>query len=244
MEQLILVFTVFVGGITSFLLPCILPLVPAYLTYLGGSSYEELKIGNSKNAVRRRAIVSSVFFVLGFGTVFVTFGVAISYAAGWVDRELFERLAGVIIFIFGLHFIGLFKLTILQRTVQFQGPRLASGPIGGYVFGLSFGLGWTPCIGPVLGSVLGVVGTRETVVEGVILMVMYVVGLGVPFVFAAFAIKPFLRFFDRFKYHMGKVEIGMGIVLIITGLLFFFNEISALSNGLLGAFPGVFGGLG
>jgi cytochrome c-type biogenesis protein len=227
------------AGLLSFLSPCVLPLVPPYLTYIAGTTLDELAGGEAKEA-QRRAVIAAILFVLGFSTVFVTLGAGASLA-GQLLRQYSQALAiaaGVAIMVMGLHFLGLFRLSFLHREARFQvssGGKIA----GAYVMGLAFAFGWTPCIGPILGAILGLAGSRQTVGQGVALLAVYSLGLGLPFLAAAFAMKPFLGFMQRFRVHLGKVEKVMGALLVATGVAFLTGGVERTAFWLLETFPGL-----
>ena len=231
---------VFGAGILSFLSPCVLPLVPPYLTYMSGASFDQLRaeIG-SAGALQRRVAVTSIFFILGFTVIFVALG-ATATAFGQVFRQLLPVLtpiAGLLIIAMGLHFLGLYRIGLLDRQIRHQGPGMASGPLGGFLLGLAFAIGWTPCIGPILATVLSVAAGRDTALEGASLLALYSLGLGVPFFLAGIAIGPFLTFFDGFKKHLHTVEKVMGGLLVVTGVLFITGNFTRISYWFLETFP-------
>lgn len=232
--------TVFLAGLLSFLSPCVLPLVPPYLCYLAGTTVSELSQSGENPALRRHALIAAAFFVLGFSCVFVALGAGASVIGGLLRyySDVLAKVAGVAIIIMGLNFLGLFRLSFLAREARLEVDRPA-GPLGAFVMGLAFAFGWTPCIGPVLAGVLAVAGSEGTVTRGAGLLAIYSAGLGVPFLLAAAAITPFLAFMNRFKRHLGLVEKGMGVLLILTGLAFLTGSISQFGFYLLEAFPGL-----
>jgi len=231
---------VFGAGVLSFLSPCVLPLVPPYLTYMSGASFEQLRSDSaSAGALWRRSVVTSLFFVLGFSLVFVTFG-ATATTFGKLFRQalpLLTPLAGAMIIAMGLHFLGVFRIGLLERQLRHSGPGSASGPTGGFLLGLAFAIGWTPCIGPVLAAILSVAASRETAYEGAALLGLYSLGLGVPFLLAGLAVGPFLSFFEGFRRHLGVVEKAMGALLVLTGLLFITGNFTRLAYWFQDAFP-------
>lgn len=233
---------VFGAGLLSFLSPCVLPLVPPYLTYMSGASFEQLRAdGATQGALWRRSVFTSLFFVLGFGLVFVTLG-ATATAFGQMFRQalpILTPVAGVIIIVMGLHFLGVLRLGILDRQLRSGGPAAASGPAGGFLLGLAFAVGWTPCIGPVLAAVLAYAAGKSTALEGAGLLAVYSAGLGVPFILAGLAIGPFLGFFSSFKKHLGRVEKIMGGLLVLTGVLFLTGQFTRISYWFLETFPGL-----
>ena len=231
---------VFGAGVLSFLSPCVLPLVPPYLTYMSGASFDQLRGEESGAGVlHRRVAVTSLFFILGFSLVFVTLG-ATATAFGQAFRQalpILTPLAGVVIIAMGLHFIGVYRIGLLDRQIRHQGPGVASGPAGGFLLGLAFAIGWTPCIGPILAAVLSVAAGRDTAWEGAGLLAVYSLGLGVPFFLAGLAVGPFLTFFQSFKRHLHTVERVMGVLLVITGVLFLTGNFTRISFWFLETFP-------
>lgn len=231
---------VFGAGVLSFLSPCVLPLVPPYLTYMSGATFEQLRTdGVHAGTVWRRGVVTSLFFVLGFSIVFIILG-ATATALGQAFRQVLPILtpiAGIVIIIMGLHFLGVFRIGLLDRQLRHNGPAAASGPLGGFLLGLAFAIGWTPCIGPVLAAVLSIAAGRDTAAEGAGLLAIYSAGLGVPFILAGIAIGPFLGFFEGFRRHLGTVEKMMGGLLVLTGLLFITGQFTRLSYWFLETFP-------
>jgi len=223
---------VFGAGVLSFLSPCVLPLVPPYLTYMGGASFEQLR--GDDRALHLRVVLTSIFFILGFSAVFVTLG-ATATAFGQAFREalpVLTPLAGILIIAMGLHFLGIFRIGFFDRQVRHNGPSVASGPLGGFLLGLAFAIGWTPCIGPILAAILSVAANENSALQGV-----YSLGLGVPFLLAGIAVGPFLSFFSRFKRNLGIVEKIVGVLLVVTGVLFLTGNFTRLSYWFLETFP-------
>ena len=231
---------VFGAGVISFLSPCVLPLVPPYLTYMSGASFDQLRAdGSSAGVVWRRSVFTSLFFILGFSIVFITFG-ATATAFGQAFRQalpVITPIAGIVIIAMGLHFLGVYRIGLLDRQIRHHGPGVASGPLGGFLLGLAFAVGWTPCIGPVLAAILSVAATEETAWDGARLLAIYSAGLGVPFLLAGVAIGPFLTFFESFRKHLGTVEKVMGGLLVLTGLLFLTGQFTRISYWFLETFP-------
>lgn len=231
---------VFGAGVLSFLSPCVLPLVPPYLTYMSGATFEQVRAdGAIGGAVWRRGLLTSLFFILGFSIVFITLG-ATATAFGQVFRQALPYLtpvAGLIIIAMGLHFLGIYRIGVLDRQMRHQGPSVATGPGGGFLLGLAFAVGWTPCIGPVLAAILAVAASQNSAWEGAGLLAIYSAGLGVPFLLAGIAVGPFLSFFDSFRKHLGTVEKVMGAILVVTGLLFITGQFTRISYWFLETFP-------
>jgi cytochrome c-type biogenesis protein len=231
---------VFGAGVLSFLSPCVLPLVPPYLTYMSGASFEQLRDDRAGTGVLwRRSVVTSIFFILGFSVIFITLG-ATATAFGQAFRQalpILTPVAGIVIIAMGLHFLGVYRIAFLDRQLRHQGPGVAAGPLGGFLLGLAFAIGWTPCIGPVLAAILSVAASQQTAYEGAALLGLYSLGLGVPFLLAGIAIGPFLTFFNSFRRHLGTVEKVMGGLLVVTGLLFVTGQFTRLSYWFLETFP-------
>lgn len=225
------------AGTLSFLSPCVLPLVPPYLTYIAGTTVEDLS-AEGVPATRRDVALAAILFVAGFSTVFVTLGATAS-VFGQVIRahlDVLSILAGVAIIVMGLHFLGVFRLALLYREARVSVDKPV-GRWGAYVMGLAFAFGWTPCIGPILAAILAVAGSEDTVTKGAVLLAVYSAGLGLPFLIAALAVEPFVRFLARFKRHFGIVERVVGLALIATGIAFLTGSMQNFSFWLLETFP-------
>jgi cytochrome c-type biogenesis protein len=229
-----------VAGLVSFLSPCVLPLVPPYLGYLGGTTIEELgRKDDIDPAMWRRVVLASLFFVLGFTTVFVSFGASASLLGQWIQahKSQLAVAAGIVIILFGLHFLGVLRVPLLYREARFHAGARGASLAGAYVMGLAFAFGWTPCIGPVLASVLTLAANEASLGAGVRLLLVYSLGLGIPFVLAAVAIGPFLGFLKRFRRHLGRVEKAMGILLVVAGVLMLTGSLNAFSYWMLENIP-------
>ena len=225
------------AGLLSFLSPCVLPLVPPYLTFIAGTSLEELAAGGSRQA-RRDTLIAAALFVAGFTTVFVALGATAS-VVGQVVRanlDILAAVAGLAIIAMGLHFLGAFRLAFLYRERRVEVAKPV-GLWGAYVMGLAFAFGWTPCIGPILAAILTVAGAESTVLQGALLLGVYSLGLGIPFLVAALAMEPFIGFMKRFRAQFGAVEKIVGGLLVVTGLAFLFGGIQTASGWLLQTFP-------
>ncbi|MEM7427768.1 MAG: cytochrome c biogenesis protein CcdA [Pseudomonadota bacterium] len=228
------------AGLISFLSPCVLPLAPPYLCYLAGTTLDELSDAKGMdNAIARRVLIASIIFVFGFSTVFVSLGAAASVIGELLRAHLntLAIIAGVIIIVMGLHFLGLFRLSALYKEARFQTSNSSASYIGAYIMGLAFAFGWTPCIGPVLGAILAVAATQDSATQGASLLAAYSLGLGIPFIAAAFAVKPFLNWMQKFRRHIGTVEKAMGGLLVLTGVLFITGSFSTFAYWLLELFP-------
>jgi len=227
-----------VAGLVSFLSPCVLPLVPPYLVYLAGASFERLADAEPEPAVRRETVVAALLFVAGFSTVFVALGASASIVGALVRAYsgVLANVAGAVIIVMGLHFLGLTRIGLLHRQKRLEVAKPV-GLWGAYVMGLAFAFGWTPCIGPILATILAVAAAEATVAKGAGLLAVYSLGLGIPFVLAAFAVEPFAAFMVRFRRHIAHVERVMGGLLVLTGLAFLTGWVTQVSYWLLEAFP-------
>jgi len=229
------------GGIASFLSPCVLPLVPAYLCLVAGTSLDELSNEEERRSNTLKVFTMALIFVLGFATVFILLGAGASYVNRLLIQHLdiLAKIAGVVIILFGIHMMGLIRIPILYREARFNTIPKPRGWLGAYVIGLAFGFGWTPCIGPILGSILAIAASDSSLKFGVGLLAVYALGLGVPFLLAALAINPFMRFMKNFRKYFRALEIGTGAILMATGLLIFTGQFQILAYWFLELFPGL-----
>jgi cytochrome c-type biogenesis protein len=225
------------AGLISFLSPCVLPLAPPYLCYLAGTSLEELAEEGERRA-QRDTIFVAILFVLGFSTVFVALG-ATATALGALVRQWSHVLsiaAGIGIIVMGLHFLGALRIGAMFREKRLEVAR-PPGLWSAYLMGLAFAFGWTPCIGPILATILAVAGSEDTASHGAALLGAYSLGLGAPFVLAAFAMGPFLSAARRFRSQFGRLEKLVGGLLVLTGIAFLTGGLQAASGWLINAFP-------
>jgi cytochrome c-type biogenesis protein len=232
----------FLGGLLSFLSPCVLPLVLPYLCFLSGVTFEEFSAANDgadNKAVGRRVVYSALSFVLGFTVVFVSFGATATLISGFVAENMtvLSRIAGVVIALFGLHMMGAFQIAALSREFRFHMEKRPPGFIGAFVIGLAFAFGWAPCVGPVLAVVLAAASAKETAIEGAGLLGIYSLGMGLPFLIAAFAINPFLDVFKRLRPYLGRFEMITGALLVLTGVAIFFGVFVELGFWMQRHFP-------
>jgi cytochrome c-type biogenesis protein len=225
------------AGALSFASPCVLPLVPAYLCFLGGTSLDRLQDDDSTDS--RRVFAASVAFVLGFSVVFIGLGAS----ATALNRLLLDNMgwmtvvAGALIVVLGLHVMGVFRLTVLNYEKRLHVQSKPAGLLGAFVIGLAFAFGWTPCVGPILAAILMVAGSSDEMWYGTGLLGAYALGLGGPFLIAALAVKPFLAFLKRFRRHMRKVELATGSLLVATGGLILTGNLASVADWMLQAFP-------
>jgi cytochrome c-type biogenesis protein len=210
------------AGLFSFLSPCVLPLLPSYLSFITGMSVSDLT-GELAPTARRRVLLNALAFVLGFSAVFVALGASFSAVgqALFDHRDWIRRVGGALIVLFGLYIAGLLKIGLFGRSTQWQIREKPAGYAGSFLVGVTFAVGWTPCVGPILGGILTLAGTAETVQRGVGLLIAYSAGLGLPFVVSALALQSFLRFFKRYRPFIPVVERAAGVVMIVVGVLVF-----------------------
>jgi cytochrome c-type biogenesis protein len=226
------------AGALSFLSPCVLPLVPPYLCFITGATLDELTEESGASSPRS-AIFAALLFVLGFSTVFVLLGATASFAGELLrdHLDLLSKIAGGVVIIMGLHFLGLFRLPFLHRDVRYHHHGNVTDLAGAYVIGLAFAFGWTPCIGPVLAVILSLAASEQSVAKGTTLLALYSLGLGAPFLLSAAAVGSFLGLFTKYRKHLALVEKVMGALLVATGILFLSGAIQEMSYWLLNCFP-------
>ena len=231
-------FYVVLAGLLSFLSPCVLPIVPGYLCFLAGTSLDKIASGEDASK-ERNVFYFALSFVFGFSTVFILLGASATLLSGLIYEYLdFLRIVGgIIIIIFGIHFMQIIQLPFLNRDTRYQIESYRPGVVGSYVIGLSFAFGWTPCIGPILGSVLSIAASSETVTYGIVLLMLYSAGLGIPFLLAAYAINGFMRFLTKIRNYIRVIEIFTGVLLVIFGILILTNRIQELAFFFIKYFP-------
>jgi cytochrome c-type biogenesis protein len=208
------------AGVLSFLSPCVLPIVPPYLAYMGGISMAEMTGSSGTMSVRHRVILPALFFVMGLSTIFLLLGFTASAFGGFVlqNQLWLARISGVVIILFGLHFLGLFRIALLDREMRVDAGDRGGSAAGAYVLGLAFAFGWTPCIGPQLGAILSLAAQEGSMERGTLLLGTYALGLGLPFLLAAIFIERSMVFMAKLKRHMKLVEHLMGALLLVVGL--------------------------
>jgi cytochrome c-type biogenesis protein len=223
------------AGVLSFLSPCVLPIVPPYLAYMGGISMGEMK-GDA--TARRHVLLPALFFVMGLSTVFLLLGfTASAFGAFFLqNQELFSKISGAVVVVFGLHFLGVFRIPILDREARLQAGEGGGSAFGAYVLGLAFAFGWTPCIGPQLGAILSLAAQEGSVQRGTALLGVYALGLGLPFLFAALFVERSMGLMARLKPHMKAIERAMGILLLVVGVALLTGAFTDFSFWLLETF--------
>jgi len=222
----------FAAGILSFLSPCVLPLVPSFLTYLTGLTFADLQAEHPTHLVRQRIITHSLLFIAGFTIVFVLLGASATFAGSFLREhmKIMQKVGAVLIMLFGLHVSGLLPIQLLLGEKRVNIRNKPAGYLGSILVGITFAAGWTPCIGPILASILMVAAAEDTVAHGIVLLLAYSLGLGIPFFLSSLAIHRFLTLFNRFKKFIRIFEIITGLFLFVVGILIFFNKLTVLQN--------------
>ncbi|MDX8403810.1 MAG: cytochrome c biogenesis protein CcdA [Mariprofundaceae bacterium] len=232
----------FLAGVLSFLSPCVLPLVPAYLSFISGVSVNALRAhGDQENvSVRKHAVAQSLWFILGFSLVFIALGASASWFGQWLLEHMstLGKFAGAIIFLFGLHYTGLIRIPFLMMDVHLDTSHVkAKSGWGALTLGVAFAFGWTPCVGPILGAILAVAGSTGEVGHGIILLTTYSAGLAIPFLLAALVTDAFLNWSQHFKKHLHAVEIISGVLLMLVGVMIFLGSFTIIAAWLIENFP-------
>jgi len=222
----------FIAGLVSFLSPCVLPLVPGYVSLISGTGVEQLKAG--ERGLLPRVMLSSLMFVLGFSIVFVSLGAVATEVGQLMARykSLLAQIAGVVIILFGLHLTGLLQVRALLADKRMHDVKGGSTPWGAFVIGFAFAFGWTPCVGPIFAVILGLAAAQNSVAKGIALLAIYSLGLAVPFLLTSLGIERFLQFYGRFRRHLHAVEVASGVVMIALGALLVANRFTVLSGYL------------
>ena len=248
MEENVTLLAAFGAGLLSFISPCVLPLIPGYLSYISGLSLDEMRgaatavpvagggvaVG-APPEVRRRVILSSLAFILGFSLVFISLGAAASAVGQFLMQRLplLSRIAGAVIIVFGLHTMGLLRIEWLYQEKRVHSQRKPAGFLGAMLVGIAFAFGWTPCIGPILAGIFAIAASRDTVGDGVQLLATYSAGLAVPFFATALAINRFFSAMSRIRKHYHMIEVVSGALLVVIGVLIFTNTFTILAQWLL-----------
>ena len=225
------ILAAFAAGLISFLSPCVLPLVPGYISIISGFTLDQLKDQQKQASLTRMVLLNSVMFIAGFSLTFMALGAS----ATWLGQvlaarmRLLSQIAGLIIIVFGIHLLGIVKINFLYKDKRFHSIEKPRGVLGALVLGLAFAFGWTPCIGPILAGILTIASTKQTVAQGVFLLAIYSMGLGIPFVLTSLGLNKFLAFYSRFKRHFHAVEMVSGALVIAVGVLILTNNLSRLA---------------
>lgn len=239
MTENVTLLAAFAAGFLSFVSPCVLPLIPGYISFVSGVSLDEIRGDQATAASRLQVFTTSLAFVIGFSIVFVALGAS----ATAVGKFLFARLpilskvAGVVLVIFGLHTMGVFRLAMLDTEKRVHSQRKPAGPLGAILVGIAFAFGWTPCIGPILGGILAIAGSRNSVAEGVLLLAIYSLGLGIPFLITSLAINQFFSAAKRIRSYYHAIELTSGALLIVIGALMLTGQLTIIARYLQPYFP-------
>lgn len=228
-------FVAFAAGVFSFLSPCVLPLIPSYLSFVSGISVEEMRGAQAAARVRTRVVLNSAAFILGFSLVFVSLGASASLLGGLFlgYRNFIRLMGGAFVVLVGLYLVGLFKIAALERYLQFNLKDKPAGYLGSVLVGITFAVAWTPCVGPVLGAVLALAGASAEVGRGIFLLSSYAAGLALPFFLSALAVNSFFQFSQRFRRYIHAVHVMGGVLLIIVGVLLITDYMTFLNAYVL-----------
>jgi len=220
----------FAAGFLSFISPCVLPLIPGYVSFVSGVSLEDMRGETAVSSARRRVLVTSLFFVLGFSLVFIALGATASVVGHFLleKQPILAKIAGVLLVIFGLHTMGVFRIGFLESEKRMQANRKPAGALGAVLVGIAFASGWSPCIGPILGGILALAAAKDTVWEGTELLAVYSVGLGIPFLLTSIAINQFFAVTKRIRKHYHTIELVSGGLLVAIGVLIFTNQFTII----------------
>jgi cytochrome c-type biogenesis protein len=225
----------FAAGFLSFISPCVLPLIPGYISFVSGASLEEMR-GSAPvpSKSRRQIFLTSLAFVVGFSLVFIALGASATAVGHFLLRRLplLAKIAGVVIIIFGLHTMGVFKIGLLETEKRVHSRQKPIGLLGALLVGIAFACGWTPCIGPILGGILAIAGSKNTVSEGVLLLAVFSAGLGIPFLITSLAINQFFRATARIRKHYHAIEVASGALLIAIGVLILTGQLTIIIRSL------------
>lgn len=225
------IFVAFTAGIFSFLSPCVLPLIPSYLSFISGVSLEEIRIAHLASHIRKRVLLNSLAFILGFSLVFVSLGASVSFLASFFlsYRSLIRVLGGIFILTVGIYLLGFVKISVLERYLQFHLKDKPAGYLGSALVGMTFGVAWIPCVGPILGAILTLAATSSETRTGVFYLATYAAGLAIPFFLSAVAVNSFFEFSQKFRRYVQAVHVAAGILLIVVGILLITDYMTLLN---------------
>ncbi len=238
MGENVTLITAFGAGFLSFISPCVLPLIPGYLSFVSGVSLEEMQ-DDAALAARRQVVVKALAFILGFSLVFIALGASASAVGKFLFRNssILGKIAGALVIVFGLHTMGVFRIPFLETEKRIQAGSKPKTLVGSVLVGMAFGFGWTPCIGPILAGILLLAGSKDTVLEGVVMLAVYSLGLGIPFLLTALAINKFFAASKRIRRHYHKIELASGALLVGIGLLLFTDQMTVIVRYLTPYLP-------
>ena len=225
------IFVAFTAGLFSFLSPCVLPLIPSYLSFVSGVSLEEMRAGQMKSSVRRQVVLNSLAFIFGFYLVFVSLGASASFLGSLFlsYRSFIRIMGGILIMLVGAYLMGFFKISLLERYFQFNLKGKPAGYLGSVLVGITFAVAWTPCVGPILGAILMLAGTSTEIEGGVLLLSTYAAGLALPFLLSALALNSFFQFSQSFRRYIKPVHVVAGFLLVVMGILLLTDYMTILN---------------
>ena len=230
MNENVTLIAAFAAGFLSFVSPCVLPLIPGYISFVSGVSVEEMRGDAPPATSRLQVFLTSLAFVIGFSLVFIALGASATAIGKFMFAKLplLSKIAGVILIIFGLHTMGVFRLAFLETEKRVHSQRKPAGPLGAMLVGVAFAFGWTPCIGPILGGILAIAGSKNTVGEGILLLAVYSLGLGIPFLLTSLAINQFFGAAKKIRRYYHGIEIASGALLIVIGVLIITGQLTII----------------
>ncbi len=230
MNEQVTLLAAFAAGFLSFVSPCVLPLIPGYISFVSGVSLEEMRSDTAGASSRAQVFLTSAVFVLGFSLVFIALGASATAIGKFVvaKQPLLIKIAGVILILFGLHTMGVFRFGFLDQEKRVHAQRKPAGPLGALLIGIAFAFGWTPCIGPILGGILAIAGSKNTIHEGVILLAIYSLGLGIPFLLTSLAINQFFGAAKKIRRYYHAIEVTSGALLIAIGVLIITGQLTII----------------
>jgi cytochrome c-type biogenesis protein len=239
MSQEVTLITSFIAGFLSFISPCVLPLIPGYISFISGLTLEEMQGTAASATSRSRVLVASIAFVLGFTVVFVAAGASATALGRFLYEHapIVEKIAGTLLVVFGLHMMGVFRIRLLESDKRIHTQKKPAGPLGAFLVGTAFAFAWTPCIGPILGGILAMASSRNSVGEGMQMLAAYSLGLGVPFLLTSVAINQFFSAAAKIRRHYRLIELISGGLLIVVGLLIFFDQFTLIVRYLTPYLP-------
>lgn len=235
MHQDVTLLAAFAAGFLSFVSPCVLPLIPGYISFVSGVSVDEMRAGRAAaSASRWQVFATSLAFVIGFSLVFIALGASATAIGKFLFARLplLSKIAGVILIVFGLHTMGVFRLALLETEKRVHAERKPAGALGALLVGVAFAFGWTPCIGPILGGILAIAGSRNTISEGVLLLAVYSLGLGIPFLVTSLAINQFFSAAGRIRRYYHAIEVTSGMLLVAIGVLILTGQLTIITRYL------------
>jgi len=234
MNQDVTLLAAFAAGFLSFVSPCVLPLIPGYISFVSGVSVDEMRADAAPATSRLQIFLTSLAFVIGFSLVFVALGASATAVGKFLFARLplFSKIAGAVLIVFGLHTMGVFRLAFLETEKRVHSQRKPAGPLGAMLVGVAFAFGWTPCIGPILGGILAIAGSKNSVAEGVTLLAVYSLGLGIPFLITSLAINQFFGAAKRIRRYYHAIELASGALLIVIGVLIISGELTIITRAL------------